>query len=241
MKFRLFLIMFLVILTPCLSTAFEQSHDEESIGQYDMSKYFPLHQGNEWTYLMNGGGGHEKKVVIDGTEMIDGINTIRMRAVGSYSDYVFMTEEGLKQYKDADFGTGDYRMEDTPVLEFPLIIRVGDSFRDRHSWTSFYANGELEETGTTEIIGRLEAVEDVTVPIGTFWDCLKIFYFGAYTESDGDIGHYLEIKWFAKGIGIIKKFRSEKTERFSGETESFTQEWRLKGAMIDGVQVRSGK
>lgn len=235
MKIKL-LVYFLAIFLSFLTTSFGAV-----INEYNMSEFFPLHQGNRWEYAVEyavkeGKSNYSEAVVINGKTLVNGIETVTMQVLNGSCDFIAMTSEGLKTYKDTN-AEGGYRIEHTPVLEFPAKMKQGQSFKHVHTWECHYKDGVLEDTGTTKISGKLQTIENITVPAGTFNNCLKLSYVGSYKESDGDYGNYSETLWLAKGVGIVRKVRSEDTKRFTGKRETYTKEWQLKKAVIDKVDI----
>lgn len=58
----------------------------------------------------------------------------------------------------------------------------------------------------------VEAVEDVTVPAGTFQNCLKIT-----NNRAGNLGTHLRVSWYCpNGIGLVKQYHGNFNGTFSG-------------------------
>ena len=58
----------------------------------------------------------------------------------------------------------------------------------------------------------LEVVEDVTVPVGTFQNCLKIT-----NTRAGTLGTHLRISWYCpNGVGLVKQYHSNYNGSVSG-------------------------
>jgi len=56
----------------------------------------------------------------------------------------------------------------------------------------------------------VKAVEDVTVPAGTFTDCVHVTFMFSYNESSsGGFGFRVEEAWLAKDVGMVKRIKSE--------------------------------
>jgi len=168
---------------------------------YNMAEYFPLHQGDEWTYSSTVNGiTVESKTVISGTEQINGVETIKMGV-----HCVVIDSEGLKTYKWERPDFGQVYIYDPPELTFPAQFDLGDVHQQ--SYTNFIYSldgGTLLDTGTISETVSLELVEDVTVPAGTFKDCLKILYSISYQNASGEYGNFEDYNWFARNVGRIK-------------------------------------
>lgn len=169
-----------------------------NVAAYDMVEYFPLNQGDEWIYINNyfGDGQLPVKTVIEGTELVNGVETIKFGG----SCYV-MDSEGLKKYKQGVPGD-NYLIFDPPRIIFPAQFDVGETYLNSVSAKVYSSDDTLTDIypgNDTVILGN---VNDVTVPAGTFKDCLKI-----YTYSSLFLEHYggvIKTEWYARNIGLIK-------------------------------------
>jgi hypothetical protein len=96
----------------------------------------------------------------------------------------------------------------TPPLEYPGKMTVGQSAEA----TLKMRRGDQEFESTTKL--ELTAVEDVTVPKGTFEGCLKL----VTTRSFGR-GEMTSTAWYAKGVGQVKTERPGRGDRPGTVTE----------------------
>jgi len=169
---------------------------------YNMAQYFPLHQGDEWTYLstLNNGAPVEIKSVVSGPELVNGVETMK---IGVH--YRVMDSEGLKTYRWDRPEFGQFYIYDPPELTFPAQFSLGDSYQQSYT-NSIYSldDGTLLDTGTVSETVTLEAVEDVSVPAGTFKDCLKVHYSITYQNSSGEYGELEDSNWFFRNVGGVK-------------------------------------
>jgi hypothetical protein len=182
---------------------------------YDMAEYFPLNQGDEWIYINNyrGDGRLPVKTVIDGTELVNGVETI---------DGCVMDSEGLKQYKQGVPGD-NYLIFDPPRIIFPAQFDVGETYLYSVSAKVYSSDDTLTDINTGNDTVILGNVNDVIVPAGTFKDCLKI-----YTYSSLFLDHYggvIKTEWYARNIGLIKSIE------YDGSVVNV-----LISATVDGVQ-----
>jgi len=166
----------------------------ENVAAYDMAEYFPLNQGDEWIYIDNFSmdGRLPEKTVIEGTELVNGVETIKFEGGNCYT----MDSEGLKLYKWYPFAPVHF-IFDPPRIVFPAQFDEGETYLDSISAEGYFNDDDTfidTFTGNNTVI--LQLVEDVTVPAGTFKDCLKIYTYMTLQETT---------EWYARNIGLIKR------------------------------------
>ena len=172
-----------------------------NVSAYDMAEYFPLNQGDEWIYLNNFpyDGRLPVKKVIDGTELVNGVETIKFENGDCYA----MDSEGLKMYKWNEPGPM-YLIFDPPRIIFPAQFDVGETYLGSISAKVYSSDDDtfldLTLTGNNTVI--LKSVEDVTVPAGTFKDCLKIYTYTTLLQDH--FGGAITTEWYARNVGLIK-------------------------------------
>ena len=178
---------------------------------FDPDEYFPLAQGNEWTYVrtVDGETGPLTSAFVDGAELVDGVQTTKFTMTGLtqgvYYDYFYAKDlEGLKEYKfNNSFDT--YNIYNPARMTFPADLDVGDTFEGLNSYSSFRSEDDsiLSTTTGTHTV-HLETIEDISVPAGAFNDCLK---FNVLTsQQTGELTAQIDAKiWYAYGIGMVKK------------------------------------
>lgn len=112
---------------------------------------------------------------------------------------VYYLGEEVDEYKDGkvvshegSWMTG--KDTEVPGVLMPAAPKIGDKFRSEDVSQTI---GEIDEI--------VALAETVTVPAGTFKDCLKM----KETLADGKI----EIKYYAKGIGAIREVPSDGDEQ----------------------------
>ncbi len=150
---------------------------------YDFSLYFPLNTGDTWSYNdrsegLTGMQVYQIKTVM-GPETVNGVNVIRVndvRTIDSHGGYEYWISdnEGIKFYGE----NGDFI--NPPWVHINKYTCLGDgiSYPQHNVYT------------------KIVAVEDVTVPAGTFKDCLKM-----KIDDEGSVTY----RWFAKNVGYVKK------------------------------------
>ena len=173
---------------------------------FPINNYFPLDQGKLWSYSRRGGG--ESTVVIDGTFTINGLETV-VRKEPSQWFYETVDDSGYYIHS-VFFANGNsfakISLPEDPILFIPNPASIGD-YSDDSSIASLVGNLEEDSANMIDITftSVLIGVEDVTVPYGTFKDCLKISYreinflnfIGVFDNRSGTI-------WVAKDFGIVK-------------------------------------
>ena len=173
--------------------------------------YFPLQQGNEWTYAftLNGITLPPLGVFIDGTELVNGVETTKYNMTSAIPNeydcfYYTIDSEGLKQHKWHWVSFGTYSIFDPPRIEIPINFNLGEVYEEPFSYTTYSINdNSLVGSFTGSETVTLESIENVTVPAGTFPNCLKIsIEFSA--ESGDQTQGFDEILWLADGVGMVK-------------------------------------
>ena len=180
---------------------------------YNMAEYYPLCQGNEWTYASTFNGmPMTMKGVVNGTELVNGLNTTKLDFIGEdlsliESHNLVMDVDGLEQYKHVRATNGTYNTHpiDEPWIMFPNPFDLGEAYQGTYSYSVYSLDDDtLLRTGTGSQTTTLESVEDVSVPFGTFNDCLKVFTSVSWDASDGSFGETEETFWYAHNVGPIK-------------------------------------
>jgi len=160
---------------------------------YALINYFPLNQGDTWTYGPVGSG---YTVTVSGTAQLRG---------RPYTTMVIFAENHVSYYQPTADGIlfgGEYDGGDGVTIAFepPLLLPNGMALGETRTMpTSLYVNDVYQGGGTASL--GLVAVETVAVPAGTFPLCLKL-------DLQADIPPALsgrEYQWWAPGIGMVRK------------------------------------
>jgi hypothetical protein len=117
---------------------------------------------------------------------------------------VYYLGEDVDEYKDGKVVNHEGSWlagKDTPVpgVMFPATPKVGAK------WRSEDVSREIGEKDEIVAVG-----ETVTVPAGTFKDCVKV----KETLADGKV----EYKYYAKGIGVVREIPSDGDEKLIKHT-----------------------
>jgi|APFre7841882724_1041349.scaffolds.fasta_scaffold01592_7 hypothetical protein len=214
---------------------------------YDTAEYFPLGQGDTWTFheIEHEGNTVEEDTetyAIMGTEKTSGKFAAKKVELDDGNYELITNTNGIQFYKDYETDTEDGGViEETfdtyspPIMYVPPRLSVGT----RHSFKSTLIH--KSSTGfnvTAKITGEMvvEGMEDITVAAGTFQDCLKIKLTRHVIVSKLQFeGHTEVTMWLAKGVGTLKEMSSD-TEFTGGvfEGES-SQDVELISATVGGV------
>jgi hypothetical protein len=194
------------------------------VAAYDMSQYIcSLNEGDWWeglnTYSFVGGpadgtsGSYLQKLLINGTELVNGVETIKREVMdnGSVERYycVALDSEGFKLYKEYQPAFGNYYVFDPSALVSPATFEeVGDVINLPSHSVLIYSIATDAHTDTATASGTisLESVEPVTVPAGTFKDCLKISNSSSsQSPTSGIATEFEQTFWYAYRVGRVKE------------------------------------
>ncbi len=99
-----------------------------------------------------------------------------------------------------DPGVTPPALTDTWDIDPPVVL-LTDAMVPGIAWGSA---GRIDRSASAESFyadkSEILAIEDVTVPAGTFKDCLKIHRLREFTASA-----YTEVRWYCPNMGIVKR------------------------------------
>lgn len=156
---------------------------------YNITDHFPLGQGDTWTYLASWGSV---------TQTISGTTTLLSQVYSNmvypddYTDYFRNGTDGL--YVGGNQDQGQVAVF-SPALLFPNDLTPGQTRTDS---TTVYVDSVPQGTATVHV--TLVGLDDVTVPAGTFAQCLKIeleFIPPGGLEGNGSHSYW----WVGPGLG----------------------------------------
>jgi len=232
---------------------------------YNIQDYYPLSQGNSWTYFnyqmeLPEIYAFTQTEIVSGTDNVEGISTIRLveeekcYPQGYNYQNIAWNEEGLKLYyehESEDGGTQPWIEEGsflTPELLLPAQMEIGHKVTHNFA-VEWHENSEYGEYGEYEegtITCTLEKIETITVEAGTFQDCLKIHRESSaivYDSKGGTQRDYYWAKngyvWLAHDIGPIKEILTE-TSYYGDYEELDTETKELRWATINNVDIGTG-
>jgi len=139
-----------------------------------------------------------------------------------YTDDGFSNDSlGLRWHSHSDgwfFSRQDDLKDHAPITIAKAKIKVSDSVVNVD--TSYLQD---EISGIYTWISIFEGVEDVTVPAGTFQDCLKFKTFASGWEGNMAKYNGTSYQWYAENVGLVKL-----------EGPKVGEYWRLESAIING-------
>ena len=184
----------------------------------DPNPYFPLVPGTVYTYESETDEGTETVVVeiTANTVEIDGVTCMEVRdTVTLEGEFVEDTLDWYAQHEDGSvwyFGEISFNFEDGEIVDLegswkagddgakPGVVMqgtrvVGDAYRQE------WLLGEAEDAGQI-----LALHETVTVPAGTFTDCVKTLDINPHDPE------LVEHKLFAPGVGFVFEIKPDEGE-----------------------------
>jgi hypothetical protein len=210
--------------------------DDNGNGGYHIVEYWPLGQGDTRIYGWNLSLGKTYDGLytqtVSGIETIDGVEAVKLQDSDGF--YRLMTNtNGLMRYKDG-FETEYQRIFTPPLKEYPANVSVGKQHTFHSEVTVTDPDGTYAES--VSITNTLEGIEEVTVPAGTFPECLKFTWTWTYVSSDGSSTICECTEWLAKDVGSVKYTEEcQYTDPDGGEEESYTETTELVSATVGGV------
>jgi len=205
---------------------------------YDLREYYPLSQGDSWTYsVIEGEESERRNLRIDGEEIVNGIKTVRIFSGEDEYNCIAFDSEGIKKYKEFDIEDNEYEIYNPPKLIFPNI-EIGEVKEYSTNWIEYGMNGEKKEEGTETGQIKLESIENIEVPAGRFTDCLK---FSIFSEEKDTAGNYEKgdcSVWLALGVGKVKEFCIDTEYEAETQKEDTSIEIvELVSAVVDGKRI----
>lgn len=190
-----------------------------SAQEYALQDYMPQTVGSTWTVKQTRGDDTSTRTIEISTTVDVGeikvplaltndeegapqSGTIELVTAENYTIYGTMRRQ--RNQEDGELNT---MMYDSPLV-FPGTMEVGQTAEA----TTKITRGDREFEFPMKL--TLEAVEDVTVPKGTFEGCLKLVTTRTFGERE-----MKSSVWYAKGVGAVKTERPGRGERPGTTTE----------------------
>lgn len=175
---------------------------------FSSREYYPLEQGMEWTYQLSGGG--TLTLTVNGTDDICGVTCIRLEGSdGSVTDWL-NDETGVSMARFLN-GYGYSTTWCPPMKIAPPQMYVGSQSLNQFSDAAFkdYSGNTIGlHSGWSSFV--VKGLEDVTVPAGTFTDCLRTTYVYSFTDTlSGMYGYRTEEAWYAQNVGIARRVSTD--------------------------------
>lgn len=205
----------------------------------DVEDYMPLSVGNSWTYADSSEMGCDTTIsrICGTTTMLDYLTHVFVDSsiVTDSVDTSYMQLRG-----DALYSLVTFEEEDTNYMEQKVLP---DPFQIGDEWVMMLFDSSWTEGTATycqhiEMNGEAIALENITVPAGTFMNCVKITMVGFYTilvmvgsdtmyYGEGSIGEHT--LWTGEGIGPVKFYDMEIEEDETTETYTVLLDYDVTG------------
>ena len=197
-----------------------EQHERLGRDKIGYKKYYPLRQGDSWTYsVIEGEDMHEETVRVEGKEIINGVETVKMMDDDNDYDCIAVDSEGVKQYKE--FDDDEYYIFNPPRLVFPNI-GIGKDKRYLTDKILYSIEGSKTEEESENGKIMLKSIEDIEVPAGKFNDCLKFLVISEWKDSSGSYGKDECTIWLASGVGKVMEQCTEVEYSPDGDVDTET-------------------
>jgi len=206
---------------------------------YKTAEYFPIAQGDTWTYKDE--KGEQFTHTVSGTETINGVVATKgVKADWKGIDYWLFTSDdnGIFLYKEyySEFsGWWSQSVYVPPFQRLPGEVSIGKTYT-LEDLTKYYTDSTAASL-TANISGEVTVmgIESITVTAGTFTNCLKLKFKGNLTSSDGrhtELSDFTD--WYAKSVGLVKE-TGQTTNTNDGQVEIGPMYSELVSAKVGGV------
>lgn len=172
--------------------------------EFKSKDYFPLYEGNRWTYRIEDSNGETfiRTYEIRGTETVNGQKTVKIYfSEDGYKCYAY-DETGIRKYKEYDEGRSE--IYDPPCSILPdMMFNVVKKFETKYTEPFDQTKKDAHVTGEIEF--KITGVEEVVVKAGRFSDCLRVEYYDKWVEPDGSFDSTTGVFWVAEQTGVVKE------------------------------------
>lgn len=191
------------------------------------NSFFPLHDGWAWHYDVSKttmDGSFRQKYIVQSLPKLDWQGEESVPIVSAAGEQYLYQQTASAILRVAFKGRDD--TDFAPHAQAEVVIP--ETLQAGHQWQQVSYTRLLENTGPpwetlfrivqpVEMRFQVDALDGaVTVPAGSFNNCLKISGFG---ETNVNVGNYIgrtvisvQVEhWYAKGVGLVKSVRKETT------------------------------
>jgi hypothetical protein len=190
----------------------------------DCNAFFPLRQGAQWVYEEGAAGSKDmmrRTITVTSVTESDGVTTADLQqrvalpgrpdvTAGTATTRARCDTSGVSLSIDGSAGAGG---ETSGVVKAKLPgLPPASDMKPGFSWRG---DTEIETMdGGTRVVAqgargsRVEGVESVTVPAGTFADALKVATVQTLTVHRGPDTRYARqqvLEWYVRGVGLVKR------------------------------------
>ncbi len=185
---------------------FSGSAFAQTPGAFDPAAYFPIRQGDAWTYDWQLRAGQAAPQTSKRTRAFEGrefVNTGNVDKLASENgDYALFSldERGLLLHGAAEYGRDVRFIFDPPITVLTAQMQTGQPLVN----TQLAENGKTPRRFTT----LLEGVASIETPLGKFNDCLKVSW-----AMDDETAQQKTTYYLAIGVGIVAYAIEVKTKK----------------------------
>jgi len=192
----------------------------------DLSHYYPLQDGNAWTYQFRA---HQpdgqvkysiKTYTVDGDVELENGETVK-KLIDQRGWYYLLTVDADQYLHWGEHENKGMVTNDPPFTFFDTNYHYGEKYRAAHAISDGSARG-------TEVV--FDGFESIQVPAGEFKNCLKSTF--TYINPNGST--FTSTTYLAEGVGVVKKVFQIYSPK-AGQTLTFDRV--LLHATVDGQQV----
>lgn len=214
---------------------------QTSEGTGDIGNYVPLAQGSTWLFQGTDTTTGQVPIPYSNTATISGTNPIggvvttvfsetNSRNDGAEQSYLTKDSHGLTYHGNND-STDVVTAQLVPYLTLRFPLGTGSTFEEINKKGLNFGR-DLDHDGTNEkadlvSIVTVKGFESVTVPAGTFSNCVKVERQATVTVIASSNGTRQSVQgtetiWLASGIGQVKQVSQVADQTVTEELTSFT-------------------
>jgi hypothetical protein len=182
-----------MLLTFAFSPGFAQA--------FRVKDYLQIRDGNEWRYTAPPGwkdGDYVSRIAEDKTagffRHFDATKAAKLLSVKKDGTY-HIGEEFPNPESSLKF--------DTPILQFPSKLKIGQKLEDSREFTRVYKSGKTVR-GKYKISQTFAGFEDIKATAGGFKKCLRVESETFWDLGDGTKARTVNVYHYAKGVGVVK-------------------------------------
>jgi len=202
--------------------------------------FFPLEKGRTWHYGVTKttmDGTFQQKFIIQTLPELtwQGTRSVPMLSAGGEQYLYQRSSSAIRRVAFKQEGEATFIAHDVPQTVLPEVLNLDNMWQETADTKLRENTGPPGETlfrivTPVELKLKLETLDvDVTVPAGSFQNCLKVSGFG---ETNVDVGNYIGRtaitvkveRWYAKDIGLVKSLRTETTAAEAISSGTLTME-----------------
>lgn len=220
-----FLLLSFIASFSLISSVVAQSAQPAPANTLDIAAYFPIRQGDAWTYDWQSRSGKGAPQTVKRTRAFEGrefVNTGNADKLASENgDYVLfsLNDNGLFLHGAAEYQRDIRFLFDPPIAVLTKQMEVG----------KLLTQTQLAEDGKTlrHFTSLLEGTATIETPLGKFAACLKVTW-----TLDDETAYQKTTYFLAKGVGIVAYQIEVKAKKPAGF--EFNVDARLRLAQLQG-------